>query len=643
MAITTSSLPPTNYNRFHPLNNNNHHHHLTKFATVRTLSRPFVILVHSSSSACSVTLVLGHQDEQQQQQEQEQQQQHQQLVALADEPIINGLVDNNRELNELVVSLLRDPNPMTQQLGVECYEKAKGKAGALGFRPHRTVFKSLLRHLVRYKKWDLISVVCRDMAVYRAAPEGAFCGTVVRDCIKERRFKSADMLLRSLEFDKEACGFACVAAMRSYNKLHMYRVSVGLYEWMESSEVLLDCRGYVLVMEAFLKLGDFVKVVEMFDELEGNGKIEGLENVVEVYGVLVEALGKLGQGFKALERFERMREKGIPSSASIYTALIGSLAGMREIGIVEILVGEAESEGMIKDPGLFLKLVIMYVEEGLLERTLDVVGIMKGANLKVSDCIFCAIVNGFAKKRGIKAASKVYYELISLGCVPGQVTYASIINIFFRLGMFSKAKSVFDEMQLRGFDRCVVAYSTMIVMYGKTGRLRDAMKLLAKMKERGCEPNVWVYNTLIDVHGRANNLRQVDKLWKEMKRRKMKHDRVSYTSIIGAYSKAKEYEACIEFYEEYRVNGGKIDLAMAGIMVGIFSKINRIEDLVKILKNLKDEGTKLDARLYRSALNAMRDAGLQFQVKWLQENFGNCISDSLVVENDARHKKRSIV
>ncbi|KAK9672452.1 hypothetical protein RND81_12G101800 [Saponaria officinalis] len=614
MSITT-----TNY-CFHPLNNNNYS---TKFITLKTFHHNFskpclnfnsFIIVHST--ACTTPVL---------------------------DDITYGFetqdVNDDDNVNKLLLNLLRDPNPSTQQRGLEYYEKAK--VGSLGFRPQKTVFKSLLRYLVKSKKWDFVYVVCRDMVVYQVLPDCVFCATIVSDCIKQRKFKTAEMLLESFEFDKKVCAFAYVSAMRSYNKLHMYRVSIDLYERMKSSEVELDCRGYVVVMEAFLKLGNFRKVVEMFsefNELKGSEKIENLEDVVQVYEVLIEALGKLGQGFKALERFEGMREKGIPSSPSIYASLIGSLAEMREINIVETLVDEAESKEMIKDPALFLKLVIMYVEEGLMDRTLDVVNIMKGANLKVSDCILCAIVNGFAKKRGLKAAAMVYHELVSQGCEPGQVTYASIINVFFRLGIFSKAKKVFDEMQLRGFDRCVVAYSTMIVMYGKTGKLREAMRLLAKMKERGCEPNVWVYNTLIDVHGRANNLRQVDKIWNEMKRKKLKPDRVSYTSIIGAYSKAKEYEACIEFYEEYRMNGGKIDLAMAGIMVGIFSKINRIDELVKLLKNLKDEGTKLDARLYRSALNAMRDAGLQLQIRWLQENFKSFLSESLV-DNDTRNRK----
>nr|ABK95746.1 unknown [Populus trichocarpa] len=180
---------------------------------------------------------------------------------------------------------------------------------------------------------------------------------------------------------------------------------------------------------------------------------------------------------------------------------------------------------------------------------------------------------------------------------------------------------VFSEMEEKGFDKCVVAYSSMISMYGKTGRARDATRLVAKMKLKGCEPNVWIYNSLLDMHGRAKNLRQVEKLWKEMKRRKVAPDKVTYSSVISAYNKSKEYEMCVRYYHEYRINGGVIDGAMAGIMAGVFSKISRIDELVKLLRDMKSEGTPIDERLYRSATNAMRDAGLDIQAKWLQDSF----------------------
>ncbi|KAM1416930.1 hypothetical protein ACFXTN_018817 [Malus domestica] len=106
-----------------------------------------------------------------------------------------------------------------------------------------------------------------------------------------------------------------------------------------------------------------------------------------------------------------------------------------------------------------------------------------------------------------------------------------------------------------------------------------------------------------------------------MKRRKKAPDKVSYTTIIGAYNKAGEYEMCMKYYHEFRVQGGVLDKALAGMMVAIFSKTGRIDELVKLLRDMKAEGAELDGRLYRSALKALTDSGLEMQVKWLQGSF----------------------
>ncbi|KAM0983293.1 hypothetical protein ACFX2I_010781 [Malus domestica] len=411
------------------------------------------------------------------------------------------------------------------------------------------------------------------------------------------------------------------SAMRGYNELHMFKSTISVFERMESDGITANSGCYCRIMEAYMKKGDCRKVNELFEEMKSR-ELDFVPFSTQIYGILCESLCKLGQPFETLEIFRSVTERGVYlESSKIYSLLICSFASIREVGVAEELFEEGESKKLLKDPSLFLKMISMYVEEGLTEKTLGVVKVMKGANIRVSDNICCAVVSGFSRKNRLLTAVKFFEDLVSMGCQPGQVTYASIINVYCRLGLNSKAEMVFEEMEEKGFGKCAVAYSSMVVMYGKTGRPRDAMRLVAKMKERGCKPNVWIYNSLMDMHGRDKNLRQVSKIWTEMKRRKVVPDKVSYTTVISAYNKAGEFEMCMKYYHEFRVHGGVLDKALAGMMVGIFSKTGRIDELVKLLRDMKSEGTALDGRLYRSALNALTDSGLEMQVKWLQGSF----------------------
>jgi pentatricopeptide repeat protein len=525
--------------------------------------------------------------------------------------------DHPDKLNDFLCGVLQDPK--SEELAYEYYKKAKEKPE---FRPQRPVLKLLIRYLIQSDKWGLVLSLADDFKKYNVFPDSFTFSTLVSSCIRARRFKIVENLLENFKSDSKIAVLAFDSAMKGYNKLHMYGSTISVHEKMILAGIPLDSRCYCQIMKAYYKLGDAEKVVALFNEFESR-KLDSKPMILrQIFKILCLSLGRSGQAFQALEYSRDMRKKGILEDSSIYSSLICSFANIREVEVAEELFKEALEKRMLRDPEIVLRLVLMYIEEGQMEKTIEIVKVMKGtANLKVSDCIFCAIVNGFSKRRGFSAAVKVYEELKYDGCDPGQVTYASVINAYCRAGLYSKAEMVFSEMEEKGFDKCVVAYSSMISMYGKTGRARDATRLVAKMKLKGCEPNVWIYNSLLDMHGRAKNLRQVEKLWKEMKRRKVAPDKVTYSSVISAYNKSKEYEMCVRYYHEYRINGGVIDGAMAGIMAGVFSKISRIDELVKLLRDMKSEGTPIDERLYRSATNAMRDAGLDIQAKWLQDSF----------------------
>lgn len=521
-------------------------------------------------------------------------------------------------LNGLLCALFE--HPQTEELAYNYYGKAKGKPD---FRPEKSTLKHLSRYLGRTKNWDSILSMSEDLIRFQVLPDSLTCCRLVSKCIRFRKFRLVSRLLEVFKNDQEIAVAAFESAMKGYNKLHMYSSTISAYGLLKSAGVGLDPGCYCWAMEAYMKTGDSERVLALFKDLETGSVIdESTPFLGQIYRILCESLGKSGRAFEALEYFRDMTGKGIAPHHKIYSSLICSFARIREVKGAEELFCEAESMKMLRDPAVFLKLVLMYVEEGVVEKTVEMVSAMKRVKIRVSDCIFCAVVNGFSKKRGLRAAAKVYDDLVLQGCEPGQVTYASIICVYYRLGLYLQAEKVFSEMENKGFDKCVVAYSNMIAMYGKAGKPSEAMRLVAKMKERGCEPNVWIYNTLLDMHAKLSNMRQVEKTWKEMKRRKILPDRISYTTVITAYSKAKDFEACMKYYEEFRFNGGVIDRALAGIMVSIFSKMSRIDKLVMLLQDMKTEGTRLDGRLYRSALNSLRDAGLQVQAKWLQQSFG---------------------
>ncbi|XWS73587.1 hypothetical protein CRYUN_Cryun02cG0141700 [Craigia yunnanensis] len=372
-------------------------------------------------------------------------------------------------LNRFLCGLFQDSH--SEELAYDYYEKAKQRPG---FIPEKPMLKLLIRYLVQYKKWDLIMSLSKDFKHYHILPDSYTCSRLINTSIRARKLKVVETLLEVFKSDEEVAVVAFNSAMAGYNKLHMFRRTIAVYETMKFNGIFQDSESYCQIMEAYNQIGDMDKVSSLFDEFESR-KLNLTPVAPRIYSILCESLAKSGLTYEALEYFRDMTKKGIFVSSSVYSSLIRSFASIPDLTVVEELFKEAKERRMVRDPEVFLKLVLMYIEEGLLEKTLEVVRVMKNANIKVSDCIFCTVVNGFSKRRGFQSAIVVYEELILQGCKPGQVTYASIINAYCRIGLNSKAEMVFSEMEQKGFDKCVVAYSSMIAMYGKAGRIRDAL------------------------------------------------------------------------------------------------------------------------------------------------------------------------
>nr|CCI55317.1 PH01B001I13.13 [Phyllostachys edulis] len=530
----------------------------------------------------------------------------------------------------------------TEQLAFECYRRALQQPE---FRPEKKTVNALTVQLLRAKQWNSLELLVEDFRAYGVLPERRTCARLVASCIKARKFGFADVVLGVLEGKGAPAIMAFSSAMQAYNKLHMYRSTVLVYERMRGARLPPNAEAYHAVMAAYGALGEPDVVASLFKQYKSR-KWYPSESCLETYTIVCDTLGREGRALDALKCLREMEADGISPNATIYSSAIGSLADARETAAAEDLYHEARKKEMLGDPDMFLKVIVMHVETGLVEKTLGVAKDMREIGLRVTDCILSTIVNGFVKRRGLKPAIRAYDKLVALGCEPGQVTYASVINVYCRLGRSDRAESIFSEMIDRGYDKCVVAYGNMISMYGKIRRASDAMRLLALMKQKGCEPNVWVYNSLLDMHGRLGDSRQAEKIWKEMMRRTVQPDRVSYTAIISAFNRSGELDRCMDLYQEFRETGGKVDKALAGLMAGVFSKCSRFNELIDLLKDMKLEGAKLDRRLYMSVLNSLREAGLEVHVKWLQSNFsfveenlmpdtrGSCCSSSAPKHGD---------
>ncbi|GLT55398.1 hypothetical protein SLA2020_285230 [Shorea laevis] len=173
-------------------------------------------------------------------------------------------IPDSDNLNDLLRRLFRDPQ--TEELAYEYYEKVKQQRPE--FRPDKSTLKHVIRYLLSSKKWDVISLLFKDLKNSHVFPDGSTCSKLVSGCIRARKFKIVESLLQVFKSNKEISMLTFGSAMRGYNKLHMYRSTIAAFRKMKSAGVVPDSECYCHVMEACGKIGDSEKLVRLFGEIQ---------------------------------------------------------------------------------------------------------------------------------------------------------------------------------------------------------------------------------------------------------------------------------------------------------------------------------------------------------------------------------------
>lgn len=80
--------------------------------------------------------------------------------------------------------------------------------------------------------------------------------------------------------------------MGSNDNLHMFRSTVLVFERMKS--IVLDPRCYLHILEAYFRLDDCERAVQLFIKFETSKLRDPNIHLAQIYGVLCESLGKSG-------------------------------------------------------------------------------------------------------------------------------------------------------------------------------------------------------------------------------------------------------------------------------------------------------------------------------------------------------------
>ncbi|KAK4800398.1 hypothetical protein SAY86_020885 [Trapa natans] len=215
--------------------------------------------------------------------------------------------------------------------------------------------------------------------------------------------------------------------------------------WREMSKccILPNGSSYTHMISCFSKVGNLFDSLRLYDEMKRWGWTPGLE----VYNSLINVLTQENCLAEALKMLGKIKDLGLKPNNATYNSLICPLCKLEKTKDArEVLFSmlEEKIEPTVDTYNAFLQCTDF-------EGTLEVLPLMRKANLGPSGDTFFLILEKFIKLNQVENTLKVWVEMREYDIEPDVKHYEVLVCSLATSGYLIKANEIYSEMMSKGF------------------------------------------------------------------------------------------------------------------------------------------------------------------------------------------------
>ncbi|KAH7299591.1 hypothetical protein KP509_24G019600 [Ceratopteris richardii] len=399
----------------------------------------------------------------------------------------------------------------------------------------------------------------------------------------------------------KACGN--VGAVDKGEEIHNEIFREGLLQ----SNVIL---GTTLI-NMYVKCGELAKAQQVLSGLPVRDAF--------AWSALIGGYAQQGQGEKALECYEQMKEDGVlPDAVTFLSVLkacgsIGATHKGKEIHDVII-----KQELLRKKVSLGGALVDMYAKCGDLRKAEEVL-----SGLPIRDSIsWSALITGYAQVGQGQAALNCFDQMQREGAFPNAITYSSVLKACGTIGAVDKGEQVHHEIVRQGLlKQNVVLGTALIDMYVKCGALAKAQEVLEQLPVG----DVVAWSALISGYAERGCGKAALSCFEQMQAKGCLPDAILFSCILNACNHSGLVEEAQNFFSAMTNKFGlKPDVNHFLCMVDLLGRTGHLDKAVAIIHRMPS-GKK--SVVWPVLMDSCQ--------KWGDVNIGKWVFDNAIQENKA--------
>ncbi|CAK9196087.1 unnamed protein product [Sphagnum troendelagicum] len=231
-------------------------------------------------------------------------------------------------------------------------------------------------------------------------------------------------------------------------------------------------------------------------------------NVVS-WNVIILGHVKHGQGQKALELFQQMRQAGVEPNDLTFVGVLNACATLVALEEGRHVHDQIIQTGFESDVFVGNSLVNMYAKCGSIEDALKVFNRMPTRDvISWNTMLWGYAMHGYAKE-----AHGHFEQMCEKDIEINHITFISLLSACSHAGLVDEGLHYFDLMSSRfSISATVEHYACMVDLLGRAGHLQEAEHLIMTMS---CEPNPAVWMALLGACKRHGNVEMGERVAKQ--------------------------------------------------------------------------------------------------------------------------------
>lgn len=341
------------------------------------------------------------------------------------------------------------------------------------------------------------------------------------------------------------------------------------------------------------------------------------------YNILISLYAKHNDIDMATKYFKTMKEACLEPDLVSYRTLLYAYSIKKMVREAEELVREMDERGLEIDQYTQSALTRMYIEAGMLDRSLlwflrfHVAGNMTSecyaANIdaygehghtleaekvfiscrernNLSVLEFNVMIKAYGIGKCYKKAHQLFDSMEKHGVVADRCSYTSLIQILASADQPHIAKPYLKKMHEAGLVSDCIPYCAVISSFVKLGLVETAEDTYREMIRCGVQPDVLVYGILINVFCDVGRVKEAISCVDEMQKAGLPGNTVIYNSLIKLYAKINNLEKAQEAYKWLQSSKEGPTVYSSNCMIDLYVKRSMVGQAKEVFETLKNKG-----------------------------------------------------